>query len=51
MPKPLTAEIDTRLIFHERTRGERDGNGMAGARATVGMLNTAAYLCRRGVDP
>jgi hypothetical protein len=46
MPKPLTVEIDTRFIFHERIV-ESAGNGLVGA-ARVGQVNTAAYPAERG---
>jgi hypothetical protein len=49
MPKPLTVEIDTRFIFHERIV-EDDGKGMAGA-ARPGQVNIAAYQPDRGRAP
>lgn len=45
MPKPLTVEIDTRFIFHERIV-ENDGKGVVGM-ARPGQVNTAAYQPER----
>jgi hypothetical protein len=45
MPKPLTVEIDTRFIFHERIV-ESVGEGMAGA-ARRGQVDAASYQPER----
>jgi hypothetical protein len=46
MPKPLTVEIDTRFIFHERMV-EIDSKGLAGA-ARVAQLNSAGDQPEKG---
>jgi hypothetical protein len=46
MPKPLTVEIDTRFIFHERLV-EIDSKGSAGA-ARVDQLNSTTYPSGNG---